>query len=248
MRLAAPPLHLVAGEHDGLAAELAHGDVEGHPGPGRRAGRRSWRASRPASGRSARARAAVGLQPPALVEDRPQRSGRRYRRDRGNAGPSASAAGALAGSSAASAASKRRTPSSSSASVTLSGGRRRMTFSPAATPSMSWSRSAASTSPTGTLQRTPIEQPLAADLVDEVGMGIDHRGEPLLEVEALALRRPRGSRRRGSRRARPGRPPWPAGCRRRSSRGCRASCPWPPPRWRGRRRAGSRRRCPWPRS
>lgn len=33
--LAAPELHLRAGEHQGLAAEFAHGDVEGHAGAGR---------------------------------------------------------------------------------------------------------------------------------------------------------------------------------------------------------------------
>ena len=51
--LAAAELHLAAGQHDRLAAELAHADVEGDAGARRGLARRSSRAILPASGRSA---------------------------------------------------------------------------------------------------------------------------------------------------------------------------------------------------
>ena len=117
----------------GLAAELAHADVEGDAGAGRRlvedhgerlAGERLRR----------RGRAALAFSAPRLVEDARSACADRGRRGRGNGGPSAhrptpplpwpaKAPQALA--------SRRAIASSISASVTFSGGSRRTTFSPA---------------------------------------------------------------------------------------------------------------------
>ena len=128
---------------------------------------------------------------------------------------------------------------------TISGGSRRTTLSPAATASSCSSRSASTSCAVRHHAAQAEQQPFAAHFGDDVGIAVLDLGEPLLEQEADALARDRGSRRPASRRAPRCPPPSRADCRRRSSRACRRSCPCRLPWWRGRRRPGSRRRAPW---
>ena len=184
--LAAAELHVLAGQHDAFAAELAHGDVEGHPGAGR--GPVEDHGQRGAGERAdAGGAAALFLHRPAGV--RGSCADRRpvCRSDRGNAAGAACSSGrpcACFGAFCARRARCRRDRSAAmasaiSASLTISGGRSRTTLSPAATVSSFSARSASTISPLGMAARRPIRQPLPAHLGD-------HRRMPVFEFRRAA--------------------------------------------------------------
>src|SRR5262249_25331752 len=156
----AAELHVVPGEHDHVAAELAHGDIERDA----RAGRRlveDHRQHAPGERLCPRGPAAL-LHRAARIDDRAQLARRNVDQveemaDRGLAHPAASLAGlrAAACSSAVAARSRRAMPSAITVSSAISGGSSRTTLSPAATASSFSARSASISSPFGTTVRTP---------------------------------------------------------------------------------------------
>ena len=125
----------------------------------------------------------------------------------------------------------RAMASATSASLTISGGTRRTTLSPAPTVSSFSARNASTGRRSGPSHLQPDQQSFAAHLGDHRRMPVLDLGEPLLEQERDACARARGSPASAPRRAPRCPPPSRADCRRRSSRACRASCPWPPRRW-----------------
>src|SRR6266700_4435177 len=164
--LAAPELHFRTGQHDRFTAELAHADVERHPGAGRglfenhrqrlalerldRFGilfflRLQLRLHGDAGGEHV---AELPGRKLAEIEKMPQRLAQcpavRF---------------CWSPESAVQGRSRLATDSSISASVTISGGRNRTTFSPAPTVSSFWSRKAATRSPDGTTAFRPISSP-----------------------------------------------------------------------------------------
>src|SRR5262249_23774402 len=166
-RLAGAELHFLRGQENGVAAELAHGDFEGHAGASRRpledhgerlAGKRT-RAAVAARFHRAGAldyAAQIGgrdLDPVKKMPDGSHRGASRLGREAAVTGTSPLRA------SRAQARSRRRTPSAISCSLMISGGSRRTTLSPAATPSIFSARSASTSSPAGTTARKPTRSP-----------------------------------------------------------------------------------------
>src|SRR6266550_891055 len=163
---AATELHVVPGERDRLAAELAHGNVEGDPRAGRRpiedhgqraAGERAFGLALALELRLHGAArldhgAPLGLGNLREVEEmaHPMR-----------AHPVASfwRAATCASARRSQARSMRRMPSATSSSLTISGGRSRTTLSPPATTIIFWARSSSTSSPDGTTARKPTRSP-----------------------------------------------------------------------------------------
>src|SRR5262245_37855233 len=160
--LAAAELHLLAGQQDGLAPELAHGDVKGHPCAGRglvedhgqrAALERAHAASAPRLHGAARLDHSAQLLRRNVdeIEEVAQPVG---------AHPAASRSRAIAAlAMRAQARSMRRTASATSSSLTISGGKSRTTLSPAATVIIFSARSSSTKSALGTTARKPISSP-----------------------------------------------------------------------------------------
>src|SRR4029079_894037 len=164
--LAAAELHLLCRQHDGVAAELAHADLERNAGTRRRPledHRQGLAGERTIVGRTLRLHGAGVPDHPAQiagwnvdeVEEVPDRA---HRRASGDA-PLPSAPAEAARPSGAQARSRRAIASATSCSVTISGGSRRTTLSPAATVIIFSARSASTSEPAGTTARSPISNP-----------------------------------------------------------------------------------------
>ena len=250
-RLAAAELHLLAGEHDRLAAELAHRDVEGDA-RARRGLSKIIASTRPSSGRVAR-RAARAFMRRAVVEDRAAASPRdrsaRSRKCRWRAHRTASALTRRPSrrvSRERSAASSRSIASSISASSTISGGRRRTTLSPAVHDEQSLRRAPRPRARCSACRHfRPSISPSPRTSSISAGCASTSRrasASAAVPYRRTCSRKPGAEHdvehgiadRHGERIAAEGR-----------AMACRRSCRSPPPRWRGTRRAGSRRRCPW---
>src|SRR5258708_8180654 len=163
--LAAAELHLLAGQQDGSAPELAHGDVEGHARAGRGLvedhGERAA-IERPQTALAARLHGSAGLDHPAQVlrrdVDEVEKVAPAVR-----AHPAAPRSCGLSCRWAmrAQARSMRLTASAISSSLTISGGSSRTTLSPAATviilsaPSSSTSSALSTTAPRPTRSPSP---------------------------------------------------------------------------------------------
>src|SRR5260370_34300244 len=160
--LAAAELHLRAREHDRFTAELAHADVERHPGAGRRLfenHRQRLALERPFR---LLMRLQLRLHGDAQGEHVAQLLGRKLAEIEKMAQSLAHCPAARfiwPAESFTQASSRRPTDSSISASVTINGGRNRTTFSPAPTVSSFCSRSALTRSPDATTAFTPITSP-----------------------------------------------------------------------------------------
>src|SRR5262249_17104164 len=147
--LAASELRAVALQHDDLAAELAHAELEGNPGAGR--GLLEDHRQRLAGQRPLRARAAL-LEGQARLEHPAQRGAidpveiEEVARGRAGRAGHAQAARAPAGQVEATR-SRMDIASAMCCSSMISGGSRRTTLSPASTLSRPASRSRATTSP-----------------------------------------------------------------------------------------------------
>src|ERR1700722_11345635 len=160
--LAAAKLHFRARQHDRFTAELAHADVERHPRAGR--GFLEDHRQRLALERLLRLLMCLQLrlQGDAQGEHVAQLPGRQLVEIEKMAQRLAHCPAARFNpppESAAQARSRRTTDSSISASVTISGGRKRTTFSPAPTVSSFSLRSAATRSADGTTALRPINSP-----------------------------------------------------------------------------------------
>src|SRR5215470_7757148 len=166
-RLAAAELHFLRGQENGVAAELAHGDLEGYS----RTGRGPFEDHRQRL-TAKRTRAAIGarfhragildyaaqiggrdLDQVKKVPDAFHRAASCFGREAGVPRPSPLPA------SRAQARSSRTTPSAISSSLMISGGSRRTTLSPAATTSIFSARSALTSSPAGMTARKPTRSP-----------------------------------------------------------------------------------------
>src|SRR6185437_150496 len=159
-RLAAPELHLVGGEQDHIAAELAHRHLERDPRARRgplENHRQSLAGERPGFARALRFHGSRRLDNAAQIRGRHVDQVE----EMADAHRTFSPAGALAWPplSRAQARSSRATPSASSCSLTMSGGSSRTTLSPAATVSIFSARKASTSSPAGTSARRPISKP-----------------------------------------------------------------------------------------
>ena len=174
--LAAAELHLLAGEHDGLAAELAHRRRRRRRACGSRACRRSSPAPCRRAAASLRhlALAAVRLEGGARLEDAAQLGAgevleieemRVGRRSFGGSAPGERPH--LAPRAPRRRASSRATASPISASPTISGGSSRTTLSPAVIVSSFSPRAASTKSVFGDVRAQPEHQALAADLGDD---------------------------------------------------------------------------------
>src|SRR3977135_4360723 len=166
--LAASELHLLAGQHDGFAPELAHGDVERDP----RAGRRLVEDH---GERLALQRLALGGAAPAPAPRLHGAAGVDHRAQllRGNIDQVEKVAGAVGAHPAApcrcgpfsawamraQARSMRRTASATSRSLTISGGNSRTTLSPAATVIIFSARNSSTNWALGTTARSPPTSP-----------------------------------------------------------------------------------------
>src|SRR5262249_23566556 len=156
-------LQLLAGQQDGCAPELAHGDVEGDARAGRRLVEdRGERAAleRPRTELAARLHGAAGLDHPAQL----------LRRDVDKVEKVAAAVGAHPAASRfcglswalamrAQARSMRLLASATSSPLTISGGNSRTTLSPAATVIIFSARSSSTRSALGTTARRPTRSP-----------------------------------------------------------------------------------------
>ncbi len=116
------------------------------------------------------------------------------------------------------------TASSISASVTINGGRKRTTLSPAPTVSRFCPRSAVDQIARRHHRLEADQQPFAANFGEHAWMAVDHRGELLFQQQRHLLHVLEEARLRASRPARHWRRRPRAGCRRRSSRASPASC------------------------
>src|SRR4051794_17480642 len=164
--LAAAKLHLLTGEHDDIAAELAHRDIERYPGAGgglvedhrQRLARKGLVGER-AIALDALLHGAALLDHPAQFGDRNFRQIEKMPQRR-SAHPVAPAfAGSCSRTSRMQARSSMPIASPTSASVTISGGTRRTTLSPAPTASRCSPRSASTSWPFGIAQRRPSNTP-----------------------------------------------------------------------------------------
>src|SRR5258708_1882607 len=160
--LAAAELHLRAGQHDGLAAELAHADVERHPRTRRRPleNHRQRLAFERLPGLLMRLQLrlhggaggqhVLQLLERQLVDIEKVTDGFAHHPAAFFNWPPDSATQAR---------SRRCTDSSISDSLTMRGARKRTTLSPAPTVSSFWSRNALTRSPEGTTALTPTRRP-----------------------------------------------------------------------------------------
>ncbi len=194
-RLAAAELHFLAGEHDHVAAQVMHGDVERDPRAGRRLvedHRQRPPRKRPAHGEP---RAARLFQRARQIDHAPQIARLQLGkieemadavRAGAGAGHSAAPRRACATSPASSfvqAADSRFMASPTSASPTMSGGTSRTTFSPAATTSKFSVAAGGDEIRIGHQHADAQEQSLAAHLGDQRRMPVADFREPLLEQE-----------------------------------------------------------------
>src|SRR5262245_26433234 len=173
-RLAAAELHLLAGERDRLAAELAHGDIEGDARAGRRAiedhGQRLALERRLAGG-------AFALETHFHGAARLDHAAQILRADiaeidkmtDGGAHPARPCWLACRSLSLIQARSSRRAASAISLSDTISGGTSRTTLSPAATVISFSARSSSTRSPFGTTARRPTRSPSPRTSATTVG-------------------------------------------------------------------------------
>src|SRR5262249_16809862 len=160
---AAAELHLLAGQHDGLAAELAHGDVERYP----RAGRRLVEDHRQhlSGDRERPGGAGARLHGAAVVDDAAQLAGgdvdeiEEMARLAHDFAPPATARSRWPSSILAAASSMRWTASAISGSSMTSGGSMRTTLSPAAAARSFSARRASTSSPFGQTARSPSNRP-----------------------------------------------------------------------------------------
>src|SRR6185437_9205342 len=158
----AAQLHLRARQHDGLAAELPHADIERHPG----AGRRPLEDHRKRLAFERLLRLLVRLQPRLEGGARSQHAaqvGQRERADIEEMPRLLAHCPATRFNSPADSATQARSSiamdSSISASLTINGGRKRTTLSPAPTVSSFCPRNAVTRSAAGTTALTPISRP-----------------------------------------------------------------------------------------
>ena len=193
--LAAPELHLLPGQHDGLAAELAHGDVERHP----RAGRGLVEDHRQ---RLAFERLALGRARPALAPRLHGAAGVDHPAQllRGNIDQVEKVAGAVrahpaapcrcgacsADAMRAQARSMRRTASATSSSLTISGGSEPHHVIPGRDRDHLFRAQLVDQLRTGHHRAQPDQQPLPAHLGDDGGMAVPDLRELLLEDEGGA--------------------------------------------------------------
>src|SRR5262249_1766102 len=166
-RLAAAELHFLRGQENGVAAELAHGDFEGHAGASRRPledhGERLAGKAAPPAG-AARFHRAGALDYAAQIGGRDLDQVKKMPDALHRAASCLDREAAVTGTSPlrasrAQARSRRRTPSAISCSLMISGGSRRTTLSPAATASIFSARSALTSSPAGMTARKPTRSP-----------------------------------------------------------------------------------------
>src|SRR5262249_31355858 len=170
---ASTEVHLLTGQQDGCASELAHGDVEGDARAGRRLvedhGERAV-LERPRTALPTRLHGAAGLDHPAQL----------LRSDVDKVEKVAPAVGAhpaaprfcglcWALAMRAQARSMRLTASATSSSLTISGGNSRTTLSPAATVIIFSARSSSTRSALGTTARRPTSSPSPRNSAMTVG-------------------------------------------------------------------------------
>src|SRR3954467_11484872 len=164
--LSAAELHFLSGEHDDIAAKLAHRDIKRHARA--RRGLVEDHRQRLAGERLVRGRAIALdalLHGAALLDHPAQLGDRNFRQikkvpQRRSAHPAAPAfTGSCSRTRRVQARSSMPIASPTSASVTISGGTRRTTFSPAPTASRCSPRSASTSGPFGAAERGPRNTP-----------------------------------------------------------------------------------------
>ena len=194
--LAAAELHLLAGQHDGVAAELAHRDVERDPRAGRRLvedHRQHFSGDRRARSDCRRADAAR-LHGAAVLDDAAQLAGGDVdeveevaRLGAHGVAPPAAALSRWLRSIRAAAPSMRWIASAISGSSMISGGSMRTTLSPAAAASSFSARSASTSSPFGHDGDEAEQQAFAAHLGDDAGVAVLDLGEALAKQDRAAV-------------------------------------------------------------
>src|SRR4029077_17230254 len=166
-RFAAAELHLFGGQKHGVAAKLAHGDLERDAGAGRgpfEDHRQCLAGEQALAAVAARFDRAGGFDHAAQIGSGDLYQVEEVTDDLHPAAPSLRGGAALDGSlllplSRAQARSSRATPSAISCSLMISGGSKRTTLSPAATVSILSARIALTSSPAGTTARKPTRRP-----------------------------------------------------------------------------------------